>query len=433
MRRQTEAIGMESIWERIGGDAAALLSLALILFSGFLLTRLTKRVKLPNVTGYILAGVLIGPCGLGLISSDTVHAMSFVSDVALSFIAFGVGRFFRRETIRETGWGVVGITLAESFLAGVFVTVGIRVIFRAEWSFCLLLGAIATATAPASTMMTIRQYRARGIFVNMLLQVVTLDDAVCLAAFSVVSALLGADSDGTLRASEVLFPVIWNLAALLLGFLCGFLLCRLITPRRSEDNRLILTVSLLLGISGLCCLFDVSPLLACMVLSAVYINRTGDETLYVQLDRFSPPVLSLFFVVSGMRMELGSFATLGLMGVAYFLIRIVGKYLGAYLGCLAAHAPRGVRNCLGLALIPQAGVAIGLAFLGERILPPETGEMLLTVILSSSVLYELIGPACAKFALFRSGAIRSGEQPAPPSAPLALPAGSGRPHGADGP
>lgn len=424
---------MESIWERIGGDAAALLSLALILFSGFLLTRLTKRVKLPNVTGYILAGVLIGPCGLGLISSDTVHAMSFVSDVALSFIAFGVGRFFRRETIRETGWGVVGITLAESFLAGVFVTVGIRLIFRAEWSFCLLLGAIATATAPASTMMTIRQYRARGTFVNTLLQVVTLDDAVCLAAFSVVSALIGADSDGTLRASEVLFPVIWNLAALLLGFLCGFLLCRLITPRRSEDNRLILTVSLLLGISGLCCLFDVSPLLACMVLSAVYINRTGDETLYVQLDRFSPPVLSLFFVVSGMRLELGSFATLGLMGVAYFLIRIVGKYLGAYLGCLAARAPRGVRNCLGLALIPQAGVAIGLAFLGERILPPETGEMLLTVILSSSVLYELIGPACAKFALFRSGAIRSGEQPAPPGAPLALPAGSGRPHGADGP
>lgn len=406
---------MRNIWENLGGDAATLLSLALILLAGFLLTRLTKRVKLPNVTGYILAGVLIGPYGLGLISQSSVSRMAFISDVALSFIAFGVGRFFRRETLRETGPRILGVTLAESLLAGVLVTLGIRFIFRADWSFSLLLGAIATATAPASTMMTIRQYKARGTFVNMLLQVVTIDDAVCLIAFSVATAVIGAESGAAFSARDVLLPLGLNLAALLLGFLGGFLLCSLITPRRSEDNRLILTISLLLGISGICCAVDVSPLLACMMVSAVYVNRTGDETLFAQMEHFSPPVLSMFFVVSGMRLDITSFKTLGVMGIAYFFIRIVGKYAGAYLGCLAARAPREVRNYMGFALIPQAGVAIGLAFLGERILPAGTGEMLLTVILSSSVLYELIGPACAKFALIRSGAIpREKKEPSAP-------------------
>jgi len=151
---------------------------------------------------------------------------------------------------------------------------------------------------------------------------------------------------------------------------------------------------------------DISPLLSCMIFGTTYINMTKDKELYKQVEKFTPPILSIFFVVSGMNLDISSFDTLGVIGIAYFIIRIAGKYIGAYLGCVIAKTEKEVRDYLGLALIPQAGVAIVLAFLGRGILAGAFGDMLLTIILSSSVLYELLGPACAKIALVRSGAIK---------------------------
>lgn len=268
------------------------------------------------------------------------------------------------------------------------------------------MGAIATATAPASTMVTIWQYHARGNFVNTLLQVVAFDDAVCLIAFSIASAFVNANIGTNISPYEIIMPIVYNIGALAIGFISGAILSKLMTPKRSEDNRLILTISLLLGIAGLCAAVDISPLLPCMLFGTTYINMTKDKELYKQVERFTPPILSIFFVVSGMNLDISSFSTLGIIGISYFIIRIVGKYLGAYLGCLIAKTSKDVRNYLGLALIPQAGVAIGLAFLGKRIISDAMGNMLLTIILSSSVLYELIGPVCAKIALLRSGAIK---------------------------
>lgn len=383
-----------------------LLSLSVILLAGFLLTRITKLAKLPNVTGYIISGILIGPYALNLIPRDMVDNMGFISDIALAFIAFGVGRFFKKENFQETGFGIIAITLLESLLAGLFVTFSVHYIFHLSWSFCLLLGAIATATAPASTMVTIRQYHARGNFVNTLLQVVAFDDAVCLVAFSVALAFVNSNIGTGVSTNEIILPIIYNIGALVIGFVSGVILSKLMTPKRSEDNRLILTVSLLLGIAGLCAALDISPLLSCMLFGTTYINMTKDKELYKQVERFTPPILSIFFVVSGMNLDISSFSTLGIIGISYFIIRIAGKYLGAYLGCVIAKTTKEVRNNLGLALIPQAGVAIGLAFLGRRILDGTMGNMLLTIILSSSVLYELIGPVCAKIALLRSGAIK---------------------------
>lgn len=397
---------MNNFLSHLNDTTIVLLSLSIILLAGFLLTRITKLAKLPNVTGYIVAGVLIGPYVLNLIPYEMVTGMGFISDVALAFIAFGVGRFFKKEAFQETGIGVIAITLLESLLAGIFVTLTMHYIFHLNWSFCLLLGAIATATAPASTMVTIRQYHARGTFVNTLLQVVALDDAVCLIAFSIASAFVNANLGANISASEIIMPIAYNIGALAIGFISGAILSKLMTPKRSEDNRLILTISLLLGIAGLCAAVDISPLLSCMLFGTTYINMTKDKELYKQVERFTPPILSIFFVVSGMSLDISSFGTLGIIGASYFIIRIVGKYLGAYLGCTIAKTTKEVKNYLGLALIPQAGVAIGLAFLGKRVLPDDMGNMLLTIILSSSVLYELIGPACAKIALFRSGAIK---------------------------
>ena len=382
-----------------------MLILSVILFAGFIMTRLTNTLNLPKVSGYIMAGILIGPCGLNLIPVEIIGHMGFVSDLALAFIAFGVGKFFKKEVLLKTGSRIIIITLFEALLAGVLVTLFCVGVFKMEWNFALILGAIATATAPASTMMTINQYKAKGEFVNTLLQIVALDDVVCLLAFSIVAGIAGRTGNEELTMSTVLMPVVYNILALGLGFFCGYFLSRLLIPARSKDNRLILAIAMLLGISGICASLDISPLLSCMIFGASYINLTSDKKLYRQINNFTPPVMSIFFIMSGMNLDLSALTTVGTVGLAYFIVRIIGKYLGTYISCLITGTSREIRNYMGLALIPQAGVAIGLAFLGQRLLPEEMGKLLLTIILSSSVLYEMVGPVCAKMSLFLSGSI----------------------------
>ena len=397
---------MRGFITQFSDETEVLLVLSVILLAGFLLTRLTNKLKLPRVSGYILTGILIGPSCLNLIPENIIDHMGFLSDMALAFIAFGVGKFFKKEVLEKTGKKIILITVCESLLAGIMVTAVVYWGFSMEWEFALILGSIATATAPASTMMTIRQYKAKGEFVNVLLQVVALDDVVCLLAFSVVSAMANRSVHGGLTAQDIVLPIVYNILALVLGGVCGVILSRLlISPGRSKDNRLILAVAMLLGISGICAAVNVSPLLSCMVFGASYINLTKDKKLYRQIDNFTPPIMSIFFILSGMSLDLNTLKTVGVVGVAYFLVRIIGKYLGTYLSCAAMHMSKEISRYMGLALIPQAGVAIGLAFLGKRMLPADMGDLLLAIILASSVLYELIGPASAKFALLRSGTV----------------------------
>ncbi len=398
---------MPALYANLNHVSVVLISLAIILFAGFGMTRITKRMKLPNVSGFIIAGILIGPYALNLVSADVIQNMDFVSDIALSFIAFGVGKFFKISALRSCGPRVVVITLLESLLAGAAVTFALKFFFGTSWTFALLAGAIATATAPASTVMTIRQYHAKGPFVDTLMQVVAFDDVVALLAFSAAAAVASSFAAGTFQVWNVLLPVLYHIGAVGLGFLCGFLLSKL-TVKRSQDNRLILVVAMLLGLSGVCSIADISPLLACMAFGAVYINLTADRELFRQADHFSPPLLSCFFILSGMRLNLTALRSAGLIGIVYFLVRIAGKYAGAFAGCAVCRTDKKIRNFLGIALIPQAGVAIGLAVLGQRLLPADMGELLSTVILTSSVLYELIGPVSAKLALVFSGAIVPG-------------------------
>lgn len=399
----------DCILEKLPDGTAILLSLSIILLAGFLMTRITKLLRLPNVSGYIIAGIIIGPYLLNLIPMRIINGMNFFSDIALAFIAFGVGRFFKKDTLRETGVGVILITVLEALLAGLFVFLALYFGCKLDFSLSLLLGAIATATAPASTMMTINQYHARGKFVSILLQVVALDDVVCLLVFSAAAAVINAMTVGTVSAAGVILPLVYNIGAIVLGAIFGFILAKLLS-HRSDDNRLILAVAMLLGLSGLCSIFDISPLLSCMIFGAVYMNVTLDKELYKQINRFTPPIMSIFFVISGTNLDIGALGAFGIVGIVYFIIRIVGKYAGAYLGCLATKEEKRIRNYLGLALIPQAGVAIGLAYLGKRILPDDIGSLLMTIILSSSVLYELIGPGCAKLAIFKTCTLRGEEK-----------------------
>lgn len=382
-----------------------ILMLAAMLFAGFFMTRLTKRLHLPNVTGYILSGVVIGPYALGLIDQESIAHMDFVNDIALAFIAFGVGQYFKVITLRQNGKKVISITLWESLAAAVLVTLSMHFLFRFSWPFSLLLGAIGCATAPASTIMTIQQYDAKGPFVDLVLQIVALDDAVALIAFSICAAVVQASGAGAVSVGLIVKPILFNLLALLLGLLFGFILHRAVDTDRSVQHRLALSIAIILALTGICAAMDISPLLSCMVLGACYINIGGNKKLFDQANRFISPVLLLFFVLAGARLNLPSLVTAGAAGVAYFLIRIGGKYLGAYTGCRLAKTEKGIQKFLGLALIPQAGVSIGLAALGQRLLPSDMGTLLSTIILSSGLLYEIIGPACAKASLFWSGAV----------------------------
>lgn len=394
--------------EQFDNETIVLLSLALMLSAGFLITRLTKKLKLPNVTGYIISGILIGPYVLNFIPNLMIDNISFISDVALAFVAFDVGKFFKRKVFQDSGVETIVITLLETFVSGLFITLTMYYLFSLDLSFSLLLGAIATATSPASTIMTINEYKAKGPFVYTLLQVVALDDVVSIILFSIASAVVSALSAGELTSGHVFMPLLYNLLFIIIGLLAGILLSKLFKSYvKTKESRLTIVLIILLTISGLGTIFNLSPLLSCMVFSTTYINLTNDEKIYKEVGQFSPPILMLFFVLSGMTLDLTALTSLGTIGVVYFFIRIIGKYIGAFLGSALTNTSTSIRNYLGFALIPQAGVAIGLAFLGGRMLPASEGNKLITIILASSVLYELIGPVAAKWSLFQSGAIQN--------------------------
>ena len=393
--------------------ASIIISVALMLIAGFLLTRVTKLLRLPNVTAYIVAGILIGPYCLNLVPQRFIDGTSFLSDIALAFIAFSTGEFFKLDVLKKNGMKVVWITVFESVLASLFVFVLTFFILHMDLAFSIVLSALASATAPASTMMTIRQTGAKGDFVDTLLQVVALDDVVGLVLYSVAISIALASLSGSQGFSfqTIGKPILLNMLTLFIGACFGLAMKLLMPQSRSTDNKLIISVALLFAFCGVCVLLDVSPLLGCMVMGTVYTNIAENDKLFKQLGYFSPPILLLFFVRSGMNFKLDALfnasgdldgVPLIVVGVSYFLVRIVGKYAGAWLGCCVVKKVKLVRNYLGLALIPQAGVAIGLAALGARTLGGTMGSDLETIILASSVLYELLGPGCAKLALYLS-------------------------------
>ena len=411
---------LNGFYQNISTTAQVIIAVSIMLFSGFALTRVTKLMKLPNVTAYIVAGILIGPFCLNLVPDNVIEGTDFISDIALAFIAFSVGEFFKLSSLKKNGLKTLVITLFEALMAAAVVFVLTFFILRLDLIFSIVLSALAAATAPTSTAMTIRQTGAKGGFVDTVLQVIALDDVLSLIAFSIALSVAGGllSEGGSIEPWTVILPIIKNLGAMVIGAFFGFFLKLLMPKKRSTDNRLIILISMLFLFCGICVLLDISPLLGCITMGMVYINITGDDKLYKQLNYFSPPVMLLFFVRSGANLQIGSlFSSTGSAGtvpiiviaILYFVVRMVGKYGGAFLGGLVTKSPKATRNYLGLALIPQAGVAIGLAAMAERELSKlgdagaVVGANLHTIILASSILYELIGPACAKLSLHLAG------------------------------
>ena len=282
---------LDSFYETISSAsmvASIIISVALILFSGFAMTRITKRLRLPNVTAYIVAGILIGPYCLKLVPVRIIQGMDFISDIALAFIAFSTGEFFRFDVLKRNGMKVVVITVLEALMASIAVFILTYFVLRLNLPFAVVLSALASATAPASTLMTIRQTGSHGDFVDTLLQVVALDDVVCLVAFSVALSIAMASQSGSFQVLHIISPILTNLGVLVLGGIFGFLL-KWLLQERSTDNRLIVSIAMLFTFCGICTLLEVSPLLGCMSMGMIYINTSGDDKLFKQLNYFSPP------------------------------------------------------------------------------------------------------------------------------------------------
>ncbi len=380
--------------------------LALLLFSGLLLGRVVKLIKLPNVTGYLIAGLLIGPCCFKLLSKDLVSQLELVSEMALAFIAFSIGSEFKLSYLKKVGVMPIIIAICEGFGATVFVTV-ILVVFGYDFKIAMLLGAIASATAPAATIMVVKQYKAKGPVTETLLSVVALDDAVALIAFGFSMATVNSmlHPGQTSVVMSVLLPIFEIIGSIVLGFVLGFLFKTLLQYFQKDSNRLIIIVGFVLLGSSLATMLGLSPLLLCMCMGTMLVNISESANLIFKLaDMITPPMFTMFFVVSGAGLDVTFLPQIGLIGILYIIFRVAGKITGASLGAVIAKAPDSVKKYIGFTLIPQAGVAIGLSLIASQSLP-EYGGTIRAVILCATLIYELCGPAFTKIGLTKASEI----------------------------
>ena len=406
-----------------------LLTVSVALLAGLLMTRLFKKLKLPAVTAYLIAGVLIGPyClgsfgidGLGFASHEAVSSLSLVAEVALGFIAFSIGNEFRLEELKKTGKQAFVIGIMQAVAAMLLVDgalIGLHFIMPEKLSLAqaLTLGAIATATAPAATLMVVRQYKAKGPLTKLLLPIVALDDAVGLIAFAVSFGIAKTLVSGDLDLISILVnPFVEIIASLILGAVMGWVLTQLEKLFNSNTNRLNLTIGIVFltaSLSGLH--FELGPvsvhfssLLVCMMLGTVFCNICPlSEDLMERSDKWTSPLFALFFVISGAELELDVFLDLSIViiGLIYIAFRCIGKYYGAMCSAVMTRCSPAICKYLGITLWPQAGVALGMCATAMQL--GEEGNLIRNITLFSVLIYELFGPVLTRMALQAAGEIK---------------------------
>lgn len=405
-----------------------LLTLSVAIFAGLMLSRLAKKLKLPAVTAYLVAGVLIGPYvlgslgikGLGFVDHADVKSYSLISDVALGFIAFAIGNEFRLAQLKKIGKQATVIGIIQAVFTTLLVDavlIGVHFIIPDKFPLeaAIVLGAVAAATAPAATLMVVRQYKAKGPVTDVLLPVVALDDAVGLVLFAISFGVAKAISSGTVDMISVIVEPIAEVAmSLLLGFVMGAIFTFFERFFHSRSKRLAMSVAFVLATVGLSKIsFEIcsvhiafSSLLVCMMLGTVFCNMCDfSENLMDRLDRWTAPLFILFFVISGAEFELSIFkdVTIVIIGVVYILSRCLGKYLGARFSSQMVKCDPNIIKYLGITLFPQAGVALGMAIKAEEL--GDVGIVVANITLFAVLVYELVGPALTKMSLLKAGEI----------------------------
>lgn len=405
-----------------------LLCLSIALLAGLMMSRLTKLVGLPAVTAYLVAGILIGPYflgrlgipGIGFVSHDSVMSYKIISEVALGFIAFAIGDEFRLEQLRKIGRQAVIISILEGLTASLFVDAALIALHfiigdKLPLPVSITLGAVAAATAPAATLMVVRQYKAKGTLTDILLPVVALDDAVGLIIFAVSFGIARAMNDGTYDlVSIALEPVLEIVLSFVLGAIMGLLFNWIERFFESNSRRLAISITFVMLTVALSKLsFNVggvnisfSTLLVCMMMSTVFCNICEfSSEIMEKTNKWTQPLFVLFFVLSGAELELGVFSDIAIVGigVVYILFRSAGKMTGAAVGSRITDCPPEVVKYLGITLLPQAGVALGMSITAMSL--PNGGELIRNIALFSVLIYELAGPLMTKIALTKAGNI----------------------------
>lgn len=384
-----------------------LLALAIAFAMGLFFSRLIRYIHLPNVTAYLLAGLVVGPYVLNALTPEMNTQLSIISDVALGFIAYSIGGEFKMSYLKEIGIKPIIITIFEGCTASLLVFLVLFLIGQ-PLPLCLALGAIAAATAPAATLMVIRQYKANGPVSKMLLPVVAMDDALGLILYAVMIALARTIERGEVLTvmTLVVKPLVEIVGSLALGVVIGLVLVYVLRFFHSRGNKLSLTIMVVFAAVGLSDMWGLSSLLVCMMVGATMVNLCRQsDTMLEQCDRFTPPLFLLFFVLSGANLDLTVLPTVGVVGIAYVLTRAVGKALGATIGAKLEKCDANIVKYLGFTLIPQAGVAIGMARMCQTSLP-EYGTVINAVVLAGTLIYELTGPVITKIALTKAGEIK---------------------------
>lgn len=404
-----------------------LLSIGVAMIAGLLVSRITRRFKLPAVTSYLVAGVLIGPYligalkidGIGFTSSEQLAGLEIISNAALGFIAFSIGNEFRLKSLKETGKQATVIGILQALAATLAVDIALIALHfimpdKLSLPAAITLGAVAAATAPAATLMVVRQYKAKGKLTSLLLPIVALDDAVGLVIFAVSFGIAKAMVSGSVDIiSIVVEPLIEIVASLGLGALMGMILTFIERIFHSGSKRLALCIAFVLITAGISLLkfrigsvhVGFSSLLACMMLGTIFCNMCDfSEELMGRTDGWTSPLFVLFFVICGAELDLKVFAdpAIILIGVVYILARAVGKYFGSYGSSKLMKCDDTVTKNLGITLLPQAGVALGMSVTAMQ-LGGTDGTLIRNIILFSVLVLELIGPTLTKNALVRAG------------------------------
>ncbi|MDD4212266.1 MAG: cation:proton antiporter [Bacilli bacterium] len=395
-----------------------------VILIGLLFGKLAKKIRVPNVTGYLVGGLIMGPIlkllTVDFLSSEVLDALDIIPQIALGFIAFTIGSEFRISYFKKVGAKPLIIAIFESFLAIIAVLVVLIIlkvtgVIEASYEFIIILSAIAAATAPAATLMVIKQYKARGEVTENLMSVVALDDATAIIFFGLMVAV--AQMSGTQSSNiawSIAKPFVEIIASLVVGSLIGIIFTLLIKWFTGRGNRISVVISMILITVALGPIiktfapdFEFSTLLSCMMIGAVFTNLAPEEDynkVMELVDRVTPPILIMFFVISGAELNLTVLTTVGIMGAIYIIFRVVGKVVGSYVGAVISKSSPAVRKYLGFALIPQAGVAIGLTIAADAIIP-EHAPAIRAIILCGTLIYELLGPFITKYALIKAGEI----------------------------
>lgn len=381
------------------------LGLGLALVVGVFCGKFMNKLKIPAVAGYILAGLIVGISGLSIIDNKLIADLSFLSDFALCIIAFNIGSELELSIIKKLGKSIFIIAFCEAIFT--FIMVGaITYLVTKNIAIALILGAVSSATAPAATVMVLKEYKSKGPLTSSLLGVVAVDDAICLMIYSIAASIAKVfiNHEAITIDKVLLLPIKEIMFSIIVGALCGIVFSVLLKMFKRESEVLPFILGGLLIVDGLATSFHLSPLLTSMAMGIMVANLAVNKNkVFKSIEAFSPPIVAAFFVLAGSRLDITMLPKIGVVGVMYLLFRIIGKVSGASIGAKIANAPTCVKKYIGLGLLSQVGVAVGLAITVSREFPgTELGSMVVTILLATTIFTEILGPIATKQAVIRA-------------------------------